>query len=106
MEQVGDCIVRHVNGRVGKRLDEELRVPGEFGAETMRPGTCPLVEPVKNRFETVSRFREESVHLREKPVSEIRMGHTFSQRPSILLPHSPDTTDPPERLHKRLHYGK
>lgn len=40
----------HVNGRVGKRLNKELRVPRESGTLTKVPGDSPFLEPVNSFF--------------------------------------------------------
>lgn len=68
VEQVGDGVVRHVDGGVAQRFNEELRVPGKLGAETVASSTCPLVEPVQDGIKGVSDFGEEGVHTFDKAI--------------------------------------
>jgi len=45
------CVVSHVNCRVGKRFNNELSIPGEFGSETDSARTSPLLKPSENMNE-------------------------------------------------------
>mmetsp|Transcript_3412 Transcript_3412/g.5765 ORF Transcript_3412/g.5765 Transcript_3412/m.5765 type:complete len:309 (+) Transcript_3412:1259-2185(+) len=56
LEVVGDGVVGHVDGGVREGLDLELFVPGQSGAQTLRPRAPPLLEPVDDELELVLRL--------------------------------------------------
>ena len=68
VQELSDGVVRHIYGGVTEGFDEEVRVPGELGTETVSARTGPLVEPVEGLLECVTRFGGVSVHLSKQPV--------------------------------------
>jgi hypothetical protein len=63
LQVVRNRVVRHVDGRIAEGLDQERRVPRQLGSETIRAGTCPLVQPSKGTFERVAGFGAVCSHL-------------------------------------------
>ena len=51
LEEMGNGVVGHVDGRVGQRLNDELLIPRDAGSETSSPGAAPLFEPFEDELE-------------------------------------------------------
>mmetsp|Transcript_2683 Transcript_2683/g.6002 ORF Transcript_2683/g.6002 Transcript_2683/m.6002 type:complete len:804 (-) Transcript_2683:561-2972(-) len=51
LQDVREGVVRHVDRRVGERLDHELLVPGEQRPEAEGAGAAPLAEPAERNVE-------------------------------------------------------
>lgn len=67
VEEVGDSVVGHVDGRVRERLDKPDRVPRELRTETVRSSARPLVEPIEDTLKGVSGLVLVSVELIKEP---------------------------------------
>ncbi len=70
MQEVGNGVIRHVDCGVTQTLDQEVVIPRQFRAQTVRTSACPFVQPSQNTFETISRFRIVGVHLRNHPIDK------------------------------------
>mmetsp|Transcript_40334 Transcript_40334/g.66251 ORF Transcript_40334/g.66251 Transcript_40334/m.66251 type:complete len:243 (-) Transcript_40334:870-1598(-) len=46
-------VVRHINGRVGQRLNHPTFIPRQFSAETKLARTCPRMQPIDGRHKRV-----------------------------------------------------
>lgn len=67
MEKMSDSVVRHVDGRVRKRLNEELRVPRNPRTKTVASRARPLLEPSEDTLESISGLGEVGVHSSKEP---------------------------------------
>eukprot|EP00128_Syssomonas_multiformis_P013492 Colp12_sorted_trinity150504_noHs@29463 len=45
LQQMCDCVVRHIDGRIRQGLDQVLLIPRETGTQTKGTGASPLAEP-------------------------------------------------------------
>lgn len=66
LQNVGDCVVGHVDGRVRERLHEELRVPGDLCAEAERPRARPVLQPAQRVLKRVLHNWVVCLHVRQR----------------------------------------
>jgi len=115
VKEMSDSVVSHVDSRVGKRFDQELRIPRKFRTESVRSRARPLSQPPERSFESISSFGLISVHSREEAkrerknensVSKVEKGRVgkLTALPSLTIQplHNRGTIDHRERRHTHL----
>mmetsp|Transcript_12894 Transcript_12894/g.39674 ORF Transcript_12894/g.39674 Transcript_12894/m.39674 type:complete len:365 (+) Transcript_12894:2617-3711(+) len=95
LQEVSDCVVCHINRRIGQRFDDPLWVPRKHCSQAILTSTCPLVQPSKGALKAMSCFRRIGLHTTEAFLSKLspprfaivqiplihQSDHTFVSRP-------------------------
>ena len=85
MKKMGDSVVSHVDSRVGKRFDEELRIPRKFRTETVRTSASPLTKPSERILETVASLCLVGVHSGKEAIETKGVSFRFEKKSIEIL---------------------